>query len=181
MFFVEVIQIGIAENIQAVIDRHHHHVAELGQITAVQHRATAAAGAIAAAVDVEHHRPPRSVNRRREDVQNAAVLAERLGLRIPGQRWRVTESLPFLHAAVATLQRVAHAGPARHRLRRHETVAATGVGRIGHALEADGAIGAHAKQLAVVDFHDHGFSRGAELARLGLVKGGAHACLLCSG
>ncbi len=58
-----------------MVQGHHHHVAAPAQVHPVVERRRARAGRIGPAMDVDHHRPPPSVERRGPHVQEQAVLA----------------------------------------------------------------------------------------------------------
>ncbi len=75
---VQVGEIEEAEDVQAVVDAHQHHVVARGQPLAAIPGRRAAADRIAAAVEPDHDRPPARPGLRRPHVQQQAVLA--LGL-----------------------------------------------------------------------------------------------------
>ena len=148
-FGVEVTEMGVAKHIQAMIDRHHDDIAGLGEVITLDADAAARSGDIAAAVNVEHHRPPGAgINARRVNIEYAAIFAERLNRNIPAER--AGAIFADLRTAVAVSKRIAHAGPVLDRLRRHEAIGPAGIGGIVHALEFDRAVLARAAQLAVL-------------------------------
>ena len=116
-------QVGGPEDVEAVIDRHHHHVARGAQVDAVVGGRGSGSGAEASAVQPDHDRAPPAVARsRRPDIEEQAVLArDRVGA--------------ALRRRGAVLQGLAHAGPRGRGDRRHEPVLPACWGAVAHPLE----------------------------------------------
>ena len=68
---------GVAEDVEAVVDRDDDDVTSAGDVGAVVEQHRSGAGLEAAAVEPHHHRPLGVVARRRPDVEAEAVLADR--------------------------------------------------------------------------------------------------------
>ena len=130
-------QIEMAEDVQAMVDRHDHDIVALRQPRAVVARRVGRAVRERAAMQPDHHRAPRVVETGRPDMQRQAILAHRQGIdRAPhGRELRPLLGGRRLRRAAGIGRRLAHAGPRLGLARRHEAVGAGGRGAVGDALE----------------------------------------------
>src|SRR5262245_6925715 len=120
-----------AERAQPIVDRHHHHVAALGEGLAVVEHGRARTDHEAAAVDPDQHRPAGAVEPGAEDVEREAVLAGGArGSVDPGE-----EGQRELRRSGARTRGVAHARPWRHWLRSPEPQRTDGRGGVWHAAK----------------------------------------------
>ncbi len=149
-------QVQEAEDVQAVVDGHHHNALMRRQRGPVVPGRRAAPHDVAAAVEPDHHRQP-GLERWGPYVQGQTVLALRVErLRTPfldddreGRLWADPPEAGGLQ----------HAGPRLARSRRLEAVGAPGRGGIGDSLEdRDRPLGASADRAA--GGADHWFGAG---------------------
>ena len=76
-------QIEMAEDVQAMVDRHDHDIVALREPGAVVARRVGRAVRERAAMQPDHHRAPRVVEAGRPDMQRQAILADRQGIDRP--------------------------------------------------------------------------------------------------
>jgi hypothetical protein len=133
-------QMGVAEAGKTMVDGDDHDVAEQRELTAVVHRTIARARGPAAAVEGDEDRSPGIVvHAGRPHVQRQAVFAHatRAAVFVPLNQLRVvgTETRRGLRRNRSVADAVPRAGPGGRLARRHEPVAAAGVGAVGNAAE----------------------------------------------
>ena len=140
-----------AECAEAVVHRHHHHVAGPRQMFAVDARLGAGADGVPAAVNPHQHRPRAGIRRRRPDVQIEAVFADFMG----GDANELADVAGDggLHRARPELQSVAHARPRRRRRRRPPAQVANWRLRKRNALEDAHALASSSLQPPAARFH----------------------------
>src|SRR5262249_16482763 len=153
----------VAEAGKTMIDRHHHHVTESGQLGAVKPRCVAGAGAEAAAMKRYQHSALLAViHARGPHVQRQAILAHAAGLLVPLDHHAVVAAQisGCLWADLAMPEALTHAGPRGRLLGGQEAVlAACGSAirntlkllnpGIGHALYLAGIRLYHPKEVAI--------------------------------
>ena len=190
-------EVEVAENVEAMVDADHDHVAAVGQAFAVVGwQLLSGAGGVAAAVQPEHDRTLAVVEGGRPDVDAEAILAGLAVVPVEEPRFFVMgpAGARGLRRHLAVSERAADAGPGRGLLRRQEARRACGGGGVGNALEGENPVARRAADLARGGF-DHGvigFSKdavagcgrlrgivgsGGDSARQGAGGGGNHGTL----
>ena len=127
----------MAEQVKAVVDGDHHHVAALAQAGPLIGGAGAGSRREAAAVEPQHHRPLLPVLQAwGPDVEEQTVLAHRRLARRPGleQAASVARTAHGLRRLCAMFEGVAHPGPGLRRLGRGKS-GGGGVGAVADAEE----------------------------------------------
>ncbi len=149
---IPALDLQMAENIDAVIDGHDHHVAVACKAGPVEAGGRAGTVHPGAAMQPDHHRPFRDPGRRwREHVEEETVLADRLDLRVPGGD-RIGRA-GDLRRRIAGDLRVRDARPGPGRDRRQEA-AACGALAVADAAEDDDTGLLRATHLAARRLHD---------------------------
>src|SRR5262249_46403233 len=119
---VEPLEKQIAESIETMVHRHHHHIAPPAQVHAVIEWTRTRAVRIGAAMDIDNHRPlAAAAQRRRPDVEEQTILSR-------------VRLIAVLRRARSIDEGVFHAAPWLWRARRLEAIGG-GIGAVADALE----------------------------------------------
>ena len=140
-----------AEDAEAVVHRHHHHIPDPRQMLAVDARLRASADRVAAAMNPHQHRPLAGIRARRPNVQVEAVFAD--PMRGNADQLADVAGDGGLHRTGPELERIAHARPRRRRFRGAPAQLANRRLRERNALEDAHALAALPPQPSAARFH----------------------------
>ena len=132
---VAVADVQVTEHVEAMIDRNHHHVAAAREMRAVEARCGPGTVRPSPAMQPHHDRAAFTPKAWRENIEEQAVLTDRLDSSIP--REQRAQGTADLWSGSAKTQGITNSRPGRHRYRWQEAVCSAGCFTIANTFEGE--------------------------------------------